>query len=51
MIVPLDSQLKSDAGFFQQVSLDIRGRDFVGRTKVDPDELTLSICGIGLGLG
>ena len=47
VIVPLDSQLESNAGFLQQVSLDIRGRDLVGRTKVVPDELTLSIYGIG----
>ena len=42
VVVSLDGQLEGDPRLLQQVSLDVRRRDFVGRTKVDADELTLT---------
>ena len=41
VVIPLDFQLKGDARLFQQISLDICRGNFVGRTKVDANELAL----------
>ena len=41
VVIPLDSELKRNAGLFEKVSFDVGRGDLVGRTEVDADELTL----------
>ena len=41
MVVSFDFQLESDAGFLQEVSLDVCRRDFQTRTEVNTDEFPL----------
>ena len=41
VVIPLDLQLKGDAGLFQKVSFNIGCGNLVGRPEMDPDELTL----------